>query len=156
MNSGPAIQREIKSVVDLALAHAHKIYYSGPLVRRIERLPDGHKPARDEGWVDVWAQLGGTTLSVWDMKAIEEANKRGEEVPPSYINITDCVSIYYFPRVISQLTLPVVRSGVGCINKPPYSYIACEKIYQCYYFKYCGLKHGFLRLSIFSGIGSMG
>lgn len=91
MNPALVIQREIKSVVDLALAHAHKIYYSGPLIRRVERLADGNKPALDEGWVDVWAQLGGTTLSVWDMKAIDEANKRGEEVPPSYINITDCV-----------------------------------------------------------------
>jgi CCR4-NOT transcriptional complex subunit CAF120 len=89
--TNPAVQREIKSVVDLALAHAHKIYFSGPLVRRIERLPDGNKPTRDDGWVEVWAQLGGTTLSVWDMKAIEEASKRGEEVPPSYINITDSV-----------------------------------------------------------------
>lgn len=91
MNTNPSVQREIKSVVDLALAHAHKIYFSGALVRRVERLPDGNKPARDEGWVDVWAQLGGTTLSVWDMKAIEEASKRGEEVPPSYINVTDSV-----------------------------------------------------------------
>lgn len=91
MNANPSVQREIKSVVDLAFAHAHKVYFSGPLVRRVERLPDGNKPARDDGWVEVWAQLGGTTLSVWDMKAIDEANKRGEEVPPSYINVTDSV-----------------------------------------------------------------
>ncbi|KAF8575161.1 hypothetical protein K439DRAFT_764625 [Ramaria rubella] len=101
LSTSPTVQREIKSVVDLVLAHAHKIYFSGPLVRRVERLPDGNKPTRDDGWVDVWAQLGGTTLSVWDMKAIEEASKRGEEVPPSYINVTDS-----FVQVLGALTSP--------------------------------------------------
>ena len=77
--------------MQLNMAHAHKIYCSGPLVRRIERLPDGTKPSKDEGWIDIWAQLGGTTLSMWDMRDIQEASKQGREVPPSYINITDAV-----------------------------------------------------------------
>ncbi|KIJ52593.1 hypothetical protein M422DRAFT_776209 [Sphaerobolus stellatus SS14] len=106
LNTSPIIQREIKSVVDLALAHSHKIYFAGPLVRRIERLPDGNKPGKDDGWIDVWAQLGGTTLSVWDMKAIEEASKRGEEVPPSYINITDS-----FVQVLGALTSPATPTS---------------------------------------------
>jgi CCR4-NOT transcriptional complex subunit CAF120 len=76
---------EIRSVVTLTHAHAHKVYMSGPLVRRVERLPDGHHPTKDEGWRDVWAQLGGTTLSIWDMKEIDEASKEGKEVPPTYI-----------------------------------------------------------------------
>jgi CCR4-NOT transcriptional complex subunit CAF120 len=87
---------EIRSILSLQVAHTHKIYFSGPLIRRIERLPDGSKPAKDEGWVDVWAQLGGTTLSIWDMKAINEASKRGEEVPPSYVNVTDAVSLLFY------------------------------------------------------------
>jgi CCR4-NOT transcriptional complex subunit CAF120 len=86
---------EIRSVVSLTHAHAYKIYMSGPLVRRIERLPDGHQPIKDEGWRDVWAQLGGTTLSIWDMKEIEEASKQGKEVPPTYINVTDAVSLIF-------------------------------------------------------------
>jgi CCR4-NOT transcriptional complex subunit CAF120 len=83
---------EIRSVVQLTHAHAQKVYFSGPLVRRVERQPDGAKPNKDEGWVDVWAQLGGTTLSVWDMRAIEEASRQGREVPPTYVNVTDAVS----------------------------------------------------------------
>ena len=67
---------EIRSVVTLTHAHAHKVYMSGPLIRRVERLPDGHHPIKDEGWRDVWAQLGGTTLSIWDMKEIDEASKQ--------------------------------------------------------------------------------
>jgi len=87
---------EIRSVVSLTHVHAHKVYMSGPLIRRIERLPDGHKPIKDEDWRDVWAQLGGTTLSIWDMKEIDEASKEGKEVPPTYINVTDAVS--FFPN----------------------------------------------------------
>ena len=82
---------EIRSVVSLTHVHAHKVYMSGPLIRKIERLPDGHQPIKNEDWRDVWAQLGGTTLSIWDMKEIEEASKLGKEVPPTYINVTDAV-----------------------------------------------------------------
>lgn len=88
----PPLHPEIRSVVQLTAAHAHKIYFSGPLVRRVERQPDGQRPAKDEGWCDVWAQLGGTTLSIWDMKQIQEASKAGKEVPPTYVNMTDAVS----------------------------------------------------------------
>jgi hypothetical protein len=95
---------EIRSVVQLTLAHAHKIYFSGPLVRRYERQPDGQRPAKDEGWKDVWAQLGGNTLSIWDMKEIEEASKAGKEVPPSYVNTTDAVSSYGARNAVHFLT----------------------------------------------------
>ncbi|KAI9512071.1 hypothetical protein F5148DRAFT_1165993 [Russula earlei] len=97
----PQLHPEIRSVVNLTHAHAHKVYMSGPLVRRIERLPDGHHPAKDEGWREVWAQLGGTTLSVWDMKEIEEARAQGKEVPPTYINVTDA-----FVQVLGAVTIP--------------------------------------------------
>jgi CCR4-NOT transcriptional complex subunit CAF120 len=86
------VHPEVRSVVTLTHAHAQKVYFSGPLVRRVERTPDGAKPAKDDGWLDVWAQLGGTTLSVWDMRAIEEASRQGKEVPPTYVNVTDAVS----------------------------------------------------------------
>ncbi|KAH6909140.1 hypothetical protein BKA70DRAFT_1222038 [Coprinopsis sp. MPI-PUGE-AT-0042] len=85
----PPLHPEIRSVVGLKAAHAHKIYFSGPLVRKIERQPDGHAPHKDEGWTDVWAQLGGTILSIWDMKEVQEASRQGKEVPPTYVNVTD-------------------------------------------------------------------
>lgn len=80
---------EIRSVVQLSNAHARKIYMSGELVKHVERLTDGKIVGKEEPWRRVWAQLGGTTLSVWDMQEIEEASRRGAEVPPTYINITD-------------------------------------------------------------------
>ena len=92
----PSLHPEIFSVVQLTIAHAHKFYFSGPLVRRIERQPDGQKPLKDEGWTEVFARLSGTTLRVWDMKEFQEASKQGREVPPSYINVADAVSIFSF------------------------------------------------------------
>jgi CCR4-NOT transcriptional complex subunit CAF120 len=108
---------EIRSVVTLTHAHAHKVYMSGPLIRRVERLPDGHHPIKDEGWRDVWAQLGGTTLSIWDMKEIEEASKQGKEVPPTYINVTDAVSLF-----LPQLLLPYNRRFSLCMCSAPSRY----------------------------------
>ncbi|KAG6888430.1 hypothetical protein C0992_008510 [Termitomyces sp. T32_za158] len=91
---------EIRSVVQLTTAHAHKIYYSGPLVRRIERRAADNQ-RHDEIWFEVWAQLGGTTLSIWDMAKVQEASKQGKEVPPTYVNTTDA-----FVQVIGSVTIP--------------------------------------------------
>ncbi|KAJ6486734.1 hypothetical protein C8R45DRAFT_995684 [Mycena sanguinolenta] len=97
---------EIRSVVQLTTAHAQKVYFSGPLVRRIERQPDGQRPAEDEGWTDVWAQLAGTTLSIWDMKQVQEASAQGKEVPPTYINMTDA-----FVHVLGSVTVPETENS---------------------------------------------
>ncbi|KAF9007597.1 hypothetical protein BDQ17DRAFT_1324157 [Cyathus striatus] len=97
----PPLHPEIRSVVQLTVAHAHKVYFSGPLIRRVERQPDGQKHSKDDCWNDVWAQLGGTTLSIWDMKQIQEASKQGREVPPTYVNITDA-----FVQVMGSVTTP--------------------------------------------------
>ncbi|KAG6334647.1 hypothetical protein ID866_4443 [Astraeus odoratus] len=97
------VHPEIRSVVQLTVCHARKVYFSGPLVKRVERMPDGQRPTKDERWVDVWAQLGGTTLSIWDMREVEEANKQGREVPPMYFNVTDA-----FVQVLGAITMPAV------------------------------------------------
>jgi CCR4-NOT transcriptional complex subunit CAF120 len=91
---------EIISIVELNSAHGRKPYYSGRLIRRIERQADGQRPANDEGWTDVWAQLSGITLSTWDMKQVKEARKQGTVVPPTYTNVTDAVRIvsFYVPH----------------------------------------------------------
>ncbi|KAG8872489.1 hypothetical protein FRB97_007573 [Tulasnella sp. 331] len=104
----PPLHPELRSFVSLSFAHVHKIYFSGRLVRKIERLPDGSRPKDKDDWADVWGQLGGTTLSIWDMKEIEEANKQGREVPPSYVNVTDA-----FVSVLGSITVPAQG------NQPP-------------------------------------
>lgn len=100
---------EIRSIVQLSVAHAHKVYYSGPLVKHIERHGDGRVVGKEEPWRDVWAQLGGTTLSVWDMAEIAEANKRGAEVPPTYLNVTDAVCTLKVDHNLRELTIMFSR-----------------------------------------------
>ncbi|KAG8790583.1 hypothetical protein FRC12_011510 [Ceratobasidium sp. 428] len=92
--TGIPLHPELRSVLRLNAAHQQKIYYSGRLSKRVERGTDGSRPTKDEGWIDIWCQLGGVTLSIWSMHAIEEANARGEQVPPQYINVTDAVRNY--------------------------------------------------------------
>jgi len=77
----PPLHPKIRSIVSLALAHTQKTYFSGPLIHKFERNPDG-KPHKDEGWREVWAQLSGTTLCIWDMEEVKIANQQGREVPP--------------------------------------------------------------------------
>lgn len=105
-NQQGGLHPEIKSLVQLSAAHAHKVYFSGPLVKHVERHTDGRSVGKSEPWSEVWAQLGGTTLSVWDMKAIEEASKRGQEVPPTYFNITDATV-----HVLGAVTMPATPNG---------------------------------------------
>jgi CCR4-NOT transcriptional complex subunit CAF120 len=111
---------EIRSVVQLNHAHAHKVYFSGPLIRRLEFNPGGQKPIKDDGWTEIWAQLGGTTLSVWDMKEIEVASKQGKEVPPAYINVTDAVShfvVVVFPLNFSCIFFQYIQL-LGSVTAP--------------------------------------
>lgn len=95
------IHPDIENVVQLTLAHSSKIYCSGPMVRRIERQSDG-TTSKDTQWVEVWAQLGGTTLSVWDMEAIRKASREGREEPPTYINVTDSVNSCFLRSLESK------------------------------------------------------
>jgi hypothetical protein len=96
------LHAEIRAVLELYEAHSHKIYFSGPLVRRCE--PNSYRQTRgvsDEQWVEAWAQLGGTCLSIWILKEIEAASKQGREVPPSYTNVTDSVRFHWRIRFLS-------------------------------------------------------
>ncbi|KAG8700722.1 hypothetical protein FRC08_004481 [Ceratobasidium sp. 394] len=104
--TGIPLHPELRSVLRLNAAHQQKIYYSGRLSKRVERGTDGNRPAKDEGWIDIWCQLGGVTLSIWSMRAIEEANARGEQVPPQYINITDA-----FVQVLGSVTFPATATS---------------------------------------------
>lgn len=131
---------EIRSVVQLNHAHAHKVYFSGPLTRKIEANPDGSKPAKDDGFIEIWAQLGGTTLSVWDMKEIQAANKQGKEVPPSYLNVTDSVRVSLsffslFAKFLLYFSSAYPDFGI--------SHIRCHSYNSRYQIlKYIDLEHG--------------
>ncbi|KAF8604527.1 hypothetical protein BDV93DRAFT_605840 [Ceratobasidium sp. AG-I] len=99
--TGVPLHPNLRLVLRLNGAHQQKVYYSGRLSKRVERGTDGLRPTKDEGWIDVWCQLGGATLSIWNMKEIEEAAAKGEEAPPQYVNITDA-----FVHVLGAVTFP--------------------------------------------------
>lgn len=48
----------------------------------------GGRPSPDRNWTEVFAQLVGTVLSVWDAQRLDDAGEDGEVVP-SFINLAD-------------------------------------------------------------------
>lgn len=83
---------EITSFLNLQSAQEEKVYFSGPLVRNNVRNAEGNLHPSNGLWANIWAQIMGHTLCVWDMEAVEVANAKGTDVPPSYINVAECVS----------------------------------------------------------------
>jgi hypothetical protein len=60
------------------------------------------KPSHDRNWQECFAQLVGTVLSLWDAAELDAA-KPGEEVVPTFLNLTDAsikmVGIWHFPSM---------------------------------------------------------
>lgn len=108
------IDRGLQSIMDLHQAHSRKPYMSGPLLRRMEREPSGRRMPRGDGWTEVWAQLIGTELCIWDTKATKAAARRGAQVPPTYVNIIDAVGVQSlnvsFILIGIRLLMPLVPS----------------------------------------------
>ena len=48
----------------------------------------GGRPFGDRSWVECFAQLVGTVLSLWDAAALDAAGQDGE-VAPTFINLAD-------------------------------------------------------------------
>lgn len=48
----------------------------------------GGRPSTDRNWVECFAQLVGTVLSLWDAAALDAAGEDGEVVP-MFINLSD-------------------------------------------------------------------
>jgi len=149
----PALQNlhpEIRSVVSLSLAHKQKTYFSGPLIHKLYRNPDGQKPHKDEGWREVWAQLSGTILSVWDMEKVKFAGQQGREVPPSYINITEAVRPPFLPYYLYEQTNPLssVRSGPRCDNAASDTDIPPSQVHPRHHSQHCWNESSLFLLSL--------
>lgn len=88
---------ELRSALGLQDAQSKKIYMEGYLSRRDHLNADGKPLAMTDPkkrWHLCFVQLSGTVLSVWSVQQMEEAARQGTEVPPSYINVTDCFVDY--------------------------------------------------------------
>lgn len=148
----PPLHPEIRSIVSLTMAHTQKIYYSGPLLYKLDRTPDGQKPSKEVGWRDIWAQLYGTTLSIWDMGEVKVANEQGKEVPPSYVNVTEAVcltfNLHYLchsSNTILVCQCPRRYNPARNCDFPP------SEIHQCHNPQHCWDKSTLALLPNFSG-----
>jgi hypothetical protein len=127
---------EMYSIVSLATAHAQKNYFAGPLV---ELNPEGYKVRKDRGRRKVWAQLSGATFSIWDRTENERTDRQGEEVPLSYVNITDAVRTPYYLRYPRDSTKPSPSARL----RPGFHNTACDtdvpsaRIHRCHRSQRC-------------------
>jgi len=78
---------EIQPIFALLNSHANKIYYEGYFLK-LNDLDTHGRPCPDRQWVECYAQLIGTVLSLWNAAALDAA-RDGQEVPPTFINLAD-------------------------------------------------------------------
>ena len=84
--------QDLRSALSLQESQQKKLYMEGYLLKRDDLGTDGkplHVADEKRRWTECFVQLSGTVLSLWNVDQMKEAAKRGTEVPPTYINITD-------------------------------------------------------------------
>lgn len=85
--------QDLRSALSLQESQQKKLYMEGYLLKRDDLGTDGkplHVADEKRRWTECFVQLSGTVLSLWNVQQMERAAKQGTEVPPTYINITDC------------------------------------------------------------------
>ncbi|KAH1314529.1 hypothetical protein KXV22_000982 [Aspergillus fumigatus] len=78
---------ELQPIFTYLNNHANKLYHEGYFLK-LNDLDTQGRPCSDRQWVECYAQLIGTVLSVWDAAALDAAPE-GEEVPSTFINLAD-------------------------------------------------------------------
>ncbi|PLN78074.1 hypothetical protein BDW42DRAFT_147584 [Aspergillus taichungensis] len=78
---------ELQPIFTYLNSHSNKLYHEGYFLK-LNDLDTQGRPCPDRQWVECYAQLIGTALSLWDAAALDAAGE-GEEVPPTFINLTD-------------------------------------------------------------------
>ncbi|EAW08223.1 PH domain protein [Aspergillus clavatus NRRL 1] len=78
---------ELQPIFTFLNNHANKLYHEGYFLK-LNDLDNHGRPYSDRQWVECYAQLIGTVLSVWDAAALDAAAE-GEEVPSTFINLAD-------------------------------------------------------------------
>ncbi|KAF9633357.1 hypothetical protein BFW01_g4251 [Lasiodiplodia theobromae] len=75
---------ELQPIFTFLNSHSNKLYQEGYFLK----LHDLDARTPDRNWTEVFAQLVGTVLSVWDAQRLDEAGEDGEVVP-TFINLAD-------------------------------------------------------------------
>ncbi|KAL2392293.1 Protein SKG3 [Exophiala dermatitidis] len=78
---------ELAPVFSFLSSHANKLYQEGYFLK-LNDLDTHGRPYPDRNWVECFAQLVGTVLSLWDAAALDAAGQDGE-VAPTFINLAD-------------------------------------------------------------------
>ncbi|KAJ5170158.1 uncharacterized protein N7500_002941, partial [Penicillium coprophilum] len=77
---------ELSPIFSFLNIHTNKVYHEGYFLKLNDQDSHG-RPCGDRQWVECYAQLVGTVLSLWDGAALDAAG--GEEVPATFINLAD-------------------------------------------------------------------
>ncbi|CAI7653777.1 unnamed protein product [Penicillium viridicatum] len=77
---------ELSPIFSFLNIHTSKVYHEGYFLKLNDQDSHG-RPSGDRQWVECYAQLVGTVLSLWDGAALDAAG--GEEVPATFINLAD-------------------------------------------------------------------
>ncbi|KAL2834061.1 hypothetical protein BJY01DRAFT_85704 [Aspergillus pseudoustus] len=78
---------ELQRIFAYLNSHANKLFYEGYFLK-LNDLDTSGRPCADRQWVECYAQLVGTVLSLWDAAALD-ATGNADEVPPTFINLAD-------------------------------------------------------------------
>lgn len=78
---------ELQRIFTYLNSHSNKLYQEGYFLK-LHDLDGRGRPSPDRNWTEVFAQLVGTVLSVWDAQKLDDAGTDGEVVP-SFINLAD-------------------------------------------------------------------
>ncbi|CAI7622717.1 unnamed protein product [Penicillium glandicola] len=77
---------ELSPIFSFLNIHTNKVYQEGYFLK-LNDLDSHGRPCSDRQWVECYAQLVGTVLSLWDGAALDAAG--GEEVPATFVNLAD-------------------------------------------------------------------
>ncbi|KAL4864107.1 hypothetical protein BDV12DRAFT_205897 [Aspergillus spectabilis] len=78
---------ELQRIFAYMNSSANKLYYEGYFLK-LNDLDTNGRSCVDRQWVECYAQLVGTVLSLWDAAALDAAGG-ANEVPPTFINLAD-------------------------------------------------------------------
>ncbi|KAK4565530.1 hypothetical protein LTR86_004147 [Recurvomyces mirabilis] len=78
---------ELQPIFSYLNSHSNKLYQEGYFLK-LHDLDSRGRPSPDRVWVECFAQLVGTVLSLWDAAALDAAGEDGEVVP-TFINLSD-------------------------------------------------------------------
>ncbi|GLA60219.1 hypothetical protein AtubIFM54640_000665 [Aspergillus tubingensis] len=78
---------ELQPIFGYLNSHANKLYHEGYFLK-LNDLDIHGRPCADRQWVECYAQLVGTALSLWDAAALDAAEE-SEDVCPTFINLAD-------------------------------------------------------------------